>query len=180
MFASFNALLARRPLQVKAMTGAVLTGTGDVIAQTVERRNLGEGNAPSVRRLVVFASFGALWTGPFNHYWLGLLAKRFPPTGGWRSVAGKLLVQHALWNPVVYLPVFFTFNGLGMGKSWSEIEAWVRRDYWGMLVWCWVVWVPITGWMFVAVPERFQSILMSGISLAWNSFLSWRSFNEHR
>jgi hypothetical protein len=173
--------LRTNPLVTKSLTGVVLAGTGDLIAQRFEKTNVGRSNNPIFaqrnpwHRLAVFAAFGCLWTGPFNHYWLAYLAKRFPANGGTKILMKKLLVHHLVWNPVVYLPVYFGFNGLLLGMKRIEFEQWVRRDYVSMLVWCWIVWIPTTAVMFHHVPEHLQSVLMAGLSLGWNAFLSWKS-----
>lgn len=165
----YNTLLQSRPLLTKSCTGLVLAGAGDLFAQ---RLDPGTGRVSPARRFLVFASFGALWTGPFNHYWLRFLARTFQGSG-WTPVLKKLAVHHLLWNSFVYLPVLFGYVGVMQGFTRKELEDWVRRDYFRMLVLCWVVWIPITGAMFKWVPEHFQSVTMSGISLVWNSGLSW-------
>lgn len=167
----FNQLLRTRPLLTKSLTGACLAGTGDIITQTYETKH--EFSVDPLRRWLGFCTFGALWTGIINHYWLGYLARRFPKSAGAPSLLAKLFIQQALWNPLVYLPLYFSYFSVFNGRSRQEAVEWVRKDYWDTLKWCWVVWLPINGFIFM-VAERYQSILMSLISLAWNSFLSWQ------
>jgi protein Mpv17 len=179
LFQHYNYALTHYPLRTKSLTGATLSGTGDLFAQYYERQNKQNTTAINpARRFIVFTAFGALWTGPFNHYWLGLLAQKFPASLGAKGLVAKLSIHHFWWNPFVYFPVFFGFNGLFRGLSWEEFVVWVKRDYWSMLVWCWIVWIPITAWVFT-IPIQFQSVIMSFISLAWNSFLSWKSNKEN-
>jgi len=182
LFVPYNNALKRRPLLTKAMTGLVLAGSGDLIAQRFEKTSSGAHKKSSIasdrdplRRFLVFASFGFIWTGPFNHYWLGYLARKFPPNAGTEALVKKMLVHHFLWNPFVYFPVFFSFNGFFLGLNRAEFEEWVRRDYFSNLMWCYIVWGPTTAIIFRTVPEHLQSVFMSALSLGWNSFLSWKS-----
>jgi protein Mpv17 len=179
LFQPYNNALKTKPLLTKSLTGVVLAGSGDLIAQRFEKvsgrpkSSILAGRDPW-RRFFAFAAFGCLWTGPFNHFWLAYLARRFP-VGGSSMLLKKLFVQHMLWNPIVYLPVYFSFNGLLLGMNKDELIVWVKRDYWPMLVWCWIVWIPTTAFVFQRIPEHLQSVFMAGLSLGWNSFLSWKS-----
>ena len=180
IFAPYNTALKTKPLLTKSLTGFTLAGSGDLIAQRLEKQNGAPkssiaSNRDPFRRFLVFASFGFIWTGPFNHYWLGFLARRYPANAGTRSFIEKMVVHHFLWNPIVYFPVFFTFNGLFLGLSMTEFHEWVTRDYVSNLLWCYVVWGPTTAVVFSKVPEHLQSVFMSTLSLGWNSFLSWKS-----
>ena len=180
VFSPYNTALHSRPLLTKSLTGLVLAGTGDLVAQNFEKRNgatksLISSNRDPFRRFLVFASFGMLWTGPFNHYWLRYLARRFPADAGRKVFVQKLAVDDLIWNPVVYFPVFFSFNGYFLGLSREEFVSWVKRDYVSNLIWCYIVWGPTTAVMFSKIPEHLQSVFMAGLSLGWNSFLSWKS-----
>jgi hypothetical protein len=180
VFAPYNHALKSKPLLTKSMTGLTLAGSGDLIAQTLEKRSDAKkstfaSNRDPLHRLLVFASFGFVWTGPFNHYWLGYLARRFPVDAGRTAFVQKMFMHHLVWNPFVYFPFFFGYNGLLLGMNRTEFEEWVRRDYFTNLMWCYVVWGPTTAIIFKKVPEHLQSVVMAGLSLGWNSFLSWRS-----
>ena len=181
IFLPYNNALQKRPLLTKSLTGMFLAGSGDLLAQRFElagggpkKNSITSGRDPW-RRFFVFATFGFVWTGPFNHVWLGYLARKYPVNGGQTVFLKKMFVHHFLWNPIVYFPFFFSFNGLLLGLNRKEFQEWVRRDYVSNLLWCYIVWGPTTAVIFQRVPEHLQSVFMSGISLGWNSFLSWKS-----
>ena len=170
----YNHFLKSSPILTKSITGGILAACGDLIAQ---KSDLSKQDDPlATRKFLVFTMFGASWTGPINHYWLGFLARKFPDNS-FKALGKKLLVQHLVWNPFFYLPYFFTFNGILLGLSFQELESWIRKDFIPMLLYCWIVWIPITAWIF-SIPERFQSVVMSSISLLWNSFLAWHTNNS--
>lgn len=180
VFKPYNDALKSKPLLTKSLTGFVLAGSGDLIAQKIERQSSKQkssiaSNRDPFQRFLVFACFGFIWTGPFNHTWLGFLARQFPPDGGRQKFLQKMFVHHMLWNPFIYFPVFFSFLGAGFGLTRPEFESWVKRDYFPNLMWCYIVWGPTTAIIFQRVPEHLQSVLMSALSLGWNTFLSWRS-----
>ena len=180
IFTPYNNALKNRPLLTKGLTGMTLAGSGDLIAQNFEKRSGAQkssfaSNRDPLRRFLVFAAFGFFWTGPFNHYWLGYLSRRFPVDAGRKAFVQKMLVHHFFWNPFIYFPFFFAFNGYFLGLSRKEFEEWVKRDYVSNLLWCYIVWGPTTAIIFNKVPEHLQSVFMSVLSLGWNSFLSWKS-----
>jgi Mpv17 / PMP22 family len=179
-FTPYNNALKSRPLLTKSLTGLTLAGSGDIIAQTIEARKGAQKssithNRDPFRRFIAFATFGCLWTGPFNHYWLGYLARRFPPEAGQKAFLQKMFLHHMIWNPFIYFPFLFGYNGLLLGLSKSDFEEWVKREYFSSLMWCYVVWGPTTVIVFKKVPEHLQSAFMASLSLGWNSFLSWKN-----
>jgi Mpv17 / PMP22 family len=173
----YNLCLKSNPLLTKSTTGFVLAGAGDLIAQRIDKSKGGitTKTHDPWRRFFVFAAYGCLWTGPFNHFWFGYLARRFPVSGGLTSVMQKLMIQHLIWNPSINLPIYFTFTGTLLGMSRDEIFLWISRDYWSMLAWLWVIYVPANAYCFLCVPEPLQSVFLAAFSLGWNSFLSWKT-----
>jgi hypothetical protein len=160
----YTTRLTQQPLLTKTTTGLAMALAGDLVAQGSER----PGQPVDVRRLAAFTAFGAAWTGPVNHYWLPIVA-RLPNLGT------KLLVQHGLLNPLVYVPVFLTWNAMAQGKDWGEARGYVQERYTKVLSSVLVFWVPATAIVFARVPESLQSVTMAAISLVWNVALSFVS-----
>lgn len=69
LWSAYNALLAKHPLLVKAITTAVLSALGNVICQVgIERVDALDG-----RRIGIFTALGLLWVAPCLHFWFGAL-----------------------------------------------------------------------------------------------------------
>ena len=187
--AKYEASLRSRPLLTKAATGLTLSSTGDLLAQYAEAHNAGEAflDRYNPRRTAVFGGFGSLWTGPVNHFYLPRLIAMFPDpsktavagaavsrAASWAATAKRVAFQQLVFNPFVFMPTFFTVYGVGMGLTLAELETKFRREYANAMVECWRVWVPTTLVVF-RLPERYQSVTMAVVSLAWNARLSWLS-----
>ena len=83
-----------------------------------------------------------------------------------------MIMQHALLNPIVYVPTFFAINGCLTGQSPIEIEKKMGAEYHDTLLHLWGFWVPTTALVFRFVAERHQAVLMAAVSLVWNTMLS--------
>ena len=160
----YTARLQEKPLLTKTVTGFAMALAGDLVAQRSEH----PGQPVDMRRLAAFTVFGAAWTGPVNHRWLPLVA-RLPNLGT------KLLAQHGFLNPLVYVPVFLTWNAVAQGKDWGETRGYVQERYPKVLGSVLAFWAPVTAVVFTRVPEVLQSVTMAAISLVWNVAFSFVS-----
>lgn len=88
------------------------------------------------------------WTGLFNHYWFEWLATVIPGTSI-SAVVGKTAIQHGFCNPVLYLPLFFIFNGVANGLSQGQLVEDFKVEYWRTLAKLWAVWLPSTALQFL-------------------------------
>ena len=218
-FAQYERLLAKYPVRTKAALGAGLAFVGDYFAQRLSLRSSdggatdGSGEARvtedldkipeannayesvDVVRLCAFGAFGGAWTGPVNHHWMGYLERTCPAVtyGRLRSTAGKLLLQHGMFNPVVYAPAFLVYWGWverlpraqgtrdgiegsagakSESYSLSAAEAKLRAEWWPLMQNIWLCWIPVTAATFFFVPVRHQPVFMATVSLGWNTLLS--------
>jgi protein Mpv17 len=162
----YKRLLQDRPVLTKAATGASLGLVGDAAAQKLEGRE-----TLDYRRLAAFTVFGAGWTGLYNHWWYGTLAKWYPGTGV-PSILSKLAWNHAVSNPFAYLPTFYLSMGVMLGLSCDEVVAKAKAEYWPTMVRFWTVWLPTNALMFRFVPVQHQVMLTASVSLVWNTALS--------
>jgi len=162
----YERCLARYPRVTKASLGGGLAATGDYAAQRIE-------GCDSVdrHRFVSFTSFGVLWTGLFNHYWYGWLARRVPGAAV-GAVIQKALWQHAFLNPFVYLPFFYCYQGATLQLSLDEATAKAKAEYIPTITRLWSIWIPTALVMFRFVPERHQVLLTAGVNFLWNTVLS--------
>ena len=64
-----------------------------------------------IQRGFALTSLATAW-GLYIHHYLNFLDRRWPQGGGLRTLAPKVLFNQFLHNPLVYLPLFFTYTGL--------------------------------------------------------------------
>ncbi len=173
----YNKEMIRAPLRTKAASGFVAGSFGDAITQTLELQGKKPANYKTIKydwgRTAGFGTFGILWTGCFNHYWLRFLNDRVP------HILPKLVLQHGLINPFLYIPIFYVLTGLAKRMDPSNISDQLRAKYKETLGTTWMVWIPVTAVVFRKVPERFQSVLFASINVVWNSILSFISNRKY-
>jgi protein Mpv17 len=160
--------LEQAPIRTKALTGASLGFIGDAIAQ---KAKMNDSETFDYRRLGAFTLFGCGWTGLYNHWWYGKLAKWYPGTTV-SSIVKKLAWNHCVSNPFVYLPVFYVSMGAMLGLTSDEVVAKAKAEYGPTLLRFWTVWMPANALMFRMVPLPYQVVYTATVSLGWNTALS--------
>ena len=173
MWRFYEKVLRHYPLQTKVASAASLGFAGDFFAQKIQHRD----RDLDLERLFAFTAFGGLYTGAFNHVWLDWLSKTFPGKH-FKAVAKKQFVQHGLLNPIIYIPLFYTFTGTLRGESWLTIKSKMVGGYWETLLAIWAVWGPSTGLMFFVIPVRHHTLWLAGVSFGWTCLLSLLSNRE--
>ena len=187
MRAAYERLLARRPILVKAATGLTLGLSGDAAAQLSERRagadTAGNGAAQSTydyRRGAAFGSLGMFWNGPFMHHYFGALERHFPQKGGGvRVLLIKTSINQLLMNPIVWLPLFYGWTGLVLGRTVSQSISKAKNEYAESLRATWMIFTPVNIINFYFVPVRHQVLVNAWAGFVYNTTLSLIAGSGH-
>eukprot|EP00928_Gymnodinium_smaydae_P046990 TRINITY_DN31333_c0_g1_i1.p1 TRINITY_DN31333_c0_g1~~TRINITY_DN31333_c0_g1_i1.p1 ORF type:complete len:282 (-),score=31.63 TRINITY_DN31333_c0_g1_i1:205-1050(-) len=164
----YSRCLSRAPLLTKILTGSSLAAAGDIVAQTIERRD-----AIDLQRLLTFGSVGIWWTGAFQHYWLNFLARHFVGSSP-RVVATKVALNQLIVHPFIYFPAFFLWNGkVYGGKSVEEISSKFQAEAPSCILHMWCLWIPANVVQFHYIPVPMQVLYISVVNFVWNTMLSW-------
>ncbi|TFK35307.1 hypothetical protein BDQ12DRAFT_655678 [Crucibulum laeve] len=163
---AYNALLLRRPLATQCATAAFLFGTGDVIAQqAVEKR----GKEHDFIRTARLTFYGGAMFGPAMTYWYAFLNKlKFAsPT---KALIYRVWLDQAILTPGA-VAAFYTSMAVLEGKP---KEAWprIQNAYVPTLVRNWGVFIPTQIINFSLVPPHLRLVVVSIVSLFWNTYLS--------
>jgi hypothetical protein len=67
LLAAYHSALVHRPLATKALTSAIISALGDILASFKGRRNL--------RKTLSFFLFGGVIVGPLFHFWYAALER---------------------------------------------------------------------------------------------------------
>ncbi|CAE8678210.1 unnamed protein product [Polarella glacialis] len=178
----YEALLHRAPAATKGATAAGLALVGDVAAQSFEERSAakdgshrvsGSGSEGSLdlQRLFAFSCFAGAWSAGGLHPLYQAMQWLLPTTSA-VTVVSKVVLQHAVINPFLYLPFFYIGNGLMLGKDVTEIREKAEAEYWLTLGYIWKFWIPISALNFALTPVRHQVNVANVGNLAWNMILS--------
>jgi hypothetical protein len=193
LFARYERLLARRPLVVKTALGGTVTFAGDVTAQTLE------GGGYNGRRGFALTSLGTVWNGPFMHWYLAALDRRFPQRpGDVRALLSKVAFNQLVANPFLCassgalphrhnlaadgararallhtdLPLFYCWTGAVAGRTAAQTAEKARREYASTLWATWSIFTPANLVNFWLVPLRHQQSLHVCVSFVYNTTLS--------
>ncbi|KAJ7665878.1 hypothetical protein DFH06DRAFT_1185276 [Mycena polygramma] len=165
-FRAYNAMLIRRPMLAQCGTAAVLFGAGDVIAQqAVERK----GKAHDFARTARLTFYGGAMFGPAMTKWYQLLNRiQFKtPT---KAIVYRVWLDQMVLTPGAVI-VFFGSMALLEGKP-KEIVPRIGAGYVPTLLRNWAVFVPTQIINFWLVPPHLRFVVVSVVSLFWNTYLS--------
>eukprot|EP00434_Breviolum_minutum_P021310 symbB.v1.2.018802.t1/scaffold1452.1/size117917/1 len=167
----------RAPISTTGAVAAVLGFGGDALAQHVERKDSCHSTSFDVQRSSAFTIYSLCWGAFGLRPWFHFLSQRFPGNSV-QAICQKVAMQQFVWNPTVYLPTFYCFNGLYRGQDLESLLAKVRSEYFNCLVYIWKVWIPMAIAIFAFVPVRHQVAANFVGNMLWNTLLSL-FYNEH-
>ncbi|KAH9475697.1 Protein SYM1 [Psilocybe cubensis] len=163
---SYNAALIRRPMLTQCLTAGVLFGAGDLIAQQAVERKGRDHDWTRTARLTFYG--GAIF-GPAMTKWYQLLnqLKFASPT---RALAYRVFLDQAVLTPVA---VAFFYGAMSCleGKP-EEVVPRVQAAYVPTLIRNWGVYIPTQIINFSLVPPHLRLVVVSVVSLFWNTYLS--------
>ncbi|TPX44071.1 hypothetical protein SeLEV6574_g04728 [Synchytrium endobioticum] len=136
--------------------------------------------------------FGFCFAGPAYTYWYRFLdrhvvvwmrrglarhtaARNVSQIGlAWRVAAVKVALDDLVFEPV-YLPTFFAATTLLAGQPPRAAVEQIRAEFWSTYIIDLVLWTPIQLINFRWIPVLYQPVLVNGVNIGWNAFLSYVS-----
>lgn len=173
------------------VTAATLYGTGDVLAQTIQKFHGEKSQNPAIltptpheldaSRTLRNIAYGAFVFGPVGHWWYGFVQNKiFWPLGknairGGQSaldVASRVVVDQLCFAPVgvaAYLGAMGLMSGDTVGKVKQKLD-----DTWmDTVIANWAVWPAIQVFTFAWVPLNQRVGFVGVLGVFWNAYLSW-------
>lgn len=163
--------LARWPLRAKVMTGLVITGTGDIVAQTIEGREKFD-----TKRLLTFSLYGFFITGGFNHFYFRALDNYFGPQLIASIAIKKVAVDLILQGPIE-MAVFLAWTHFGNKREGSFLGK-LKQDYLEVVVASTCFWGPASMGNFRFVPEHLKVLYVCMCNILWYSYGSFICHKE--
>ena len=161
---AYSRLLHERPLVMNVLTGSVLGGLGELIAQRLERRDESKADPKwDYRRCATAGCVGAGMNGVIIPYWYRWLDTALPGTGTYavacKSVA-DIVVNGGLGN---------AFGIAARGAPASEV--WKAMP--GVMLMDCTVWLPYNLVAFGKIPPHVRPTTTAFVTLGWNTYLSY-------
>eukprot|EP00392_Amoebophrya_sp_AT5.2_P008900 g8928.t1 len=182
------------PKATKAITGGVLGGLGDALAQYIEGRptassshhpssgsssSTSNHDAPTTpatafdwRRFFAFTGFNFLWAGVPLHFYINFLENRRRNF----TLLQKMVFTHFAYNPFLYFPSFYVLHGAFMGQSLEYVlDHRMRHELPKALSQCLQFWIPVNMVQYSVVSAQKQVLFLSVANVAWCVILSSNS-----
>ncbi|KAF9073924.1 hypothetical protein BDP27DRAFT_1214925 [Rhodocollybia butyracea] len=174
MLRMYNAALQRRPMLTQCCTAAFLFGTGDVIAQQAVE---GRGKKHDFLRTARLTFYGGCLFGPIMTKWYQWLntIKFSSPT---RAVVYRVFLDQAILTPAA-VGFFFGTLSLLEGKP-KEIIPRIESAYAPTIIRNWGVFIPTQIINFSIVPHHLRFVVVSVVSLFWNTYLSLANARQNK
>ncbi|KAI6118236.1 hypothetical protein F5141DRAFT_609658 [Pisolithus sp. B1] len=180
----YNAALIRRPMLAQSATAAVLFGAGDIIAQqAIEQR----GKNHDFLRTARLTFYGGAIFGPALTKWYQLL-NRIKFSSPTKAVVYRVWLDQAILTPVAVGVFFGTMSilegqgvsgasgthphGKSLCSSAEKILTVAQQAYEPTLIRNWMVFIPTQIINFSIVPHHLRFVVVSVVSLFWNTYLS--------
>ena len=176
-------LLEEKPMSTKMATSAVLSGTGDCIAQLMEASG-----GFALRRFFTIISVNVLYIVPVLTAFYAAneaLAKSLKLDKGWQRTGVQLAFDQLLNAPIVIAGFFCSFQlattiadvllgtgAPGMGALVSSVRAQLLSSWASTVVTNWKIWVLPQLLNFAIVPPYGRVAFANVIALVWNVVLS--------
>nr|GAT50806.1 predicted protein [Mycena chlorophos] len=150
----------------QCVTAAVLFGAGDVIAQQAVERRGSEHDLARTARLTFYG--GAVFGPAFTKWYQFLNRLQFQtPT---KALVYRVWLDQCVLTPGAVI-VFFGSMALLEGKP-EEAAPRIGAGYVPTLLRNWCVFVPTQLINFWVVPPHLRFVVVSVVSLFWNTYLS--------
>eukprot|EP00388_Colpodella_angusta_P025333 GDKK01002324.1.p1 GENE.GDKK01002324.1~~GDKK01002324.1.p1 ORF type:complete len:138 (+),score=12.87 GDKK01002324.1:1-414(+) len=134
----------------------------------------------SLRRMAVFASYGLVVTGPFFHWWYGVLEKNVSamklPSSYLVTLVKVAITQIVMTPPflvftLAYIKYFLSFDT-------HETVMAVKKTFAVALLTNYKVWTVAQAVNFQVVPLDYRVLFGNMIALWWNVYLSLTSHSS--
>eukprot|EP00931_Biecheleriopsis_adriatica_P069956 TRINITY_DN43762_c0_g1_i1.p1 TRINITY_DN43762_c0_g1~~TRINITY_DN43762_c0_g1_i1.p1 ORF type:complete len:204 (+),score=23.44 TRINITY_DN43762_c0_g1_i1:87-698(+) len=170
----FSQVSQRRPRTTACLSGGILTGAGDGLAQYMEWRSA-ESLKPftlDVQRNLANSSFSAAYASCVYLPFYTFLGRRLGEEVRTSVVATKVAANIFGLCPLVGLPSYFVWTGCVQGRSAEEILETIRREYRSCYVGSLCIWPVVQSLNFALVPPHMQVTFVYVGQITWAAMMS--------
>ncbi|XP_060048678.1 peroxisomal membrane protein 2 [Erinaceus europaeus] len=165
-------LLRLRPVLTKAVTSGILSALGNILAQTIQKKQKKENSSQKLDLSgpLRYGIYGFFFTGPLSHFFYLFMDHWIPPEV---PLAGlkRLLLDRLVFAPA-FLLLFFSVMNFLEGKDTAEGAARTWNQFWPALQTNWRVWTPVQFINVNYVPLQFRVLFANLVALFWYAYLA--------
>jgi len=182
---SFEELVSNHDLAYQMLTSGLLWGSGDVLAQCIERYYQGNRGISSVSlfdwklvRTVRLAFFGCFVWAFLTYYWFRFLERILPGQGIVVAIE-RMLLDQSFYAPMIIL-LLFVVIGVLEGLTWKSLLVKVRAGFLPTLFSNWMLW-PLVQLLLQGglIPLQHRIIIANLINIPWTAYLAYKAANNN-
>lgn len=156
---------SHRPYTTQLCTTPLIYCTGDLSAQMIG------GDGYDLSRTLRNLAVGAVISLP-SYKWFMLLGRHFNYPSAALSTAVKVLVNQAVYTPLVNV-YFFAFHAILRGERVGATVDRVRTGVATSIPRSFLYWPLVTALNFTYVPPQSRSVAASTAAVFWQSYMSY-------
>eukprot|EP00123_Amoebidium_parasiticum_P021436 comp6722_c0_seq1/m.2496 comp6722_c0_seq1/g.2496 ORF comp6722_c0_seq1/g.2496 comp6722_c0_seq1/m.2496 type:complete len:247 (-) comp6722_c0_seq1:444-1184(-) len=163
----YGELLETNPFVTKGITAGIIGGVGDVCCQKL----VDKVDEVNWKRTGMFVLINGIYVAPTIHVWYNLIARTIGRWGGMQGVFAQLAADQLLFAPAFISS--FTALLLAVEGRAADLPGHLAQHLWSTLIANWQIWVPANYVNFRYVPLAYRVLFGNGVSLVWNTYLSY-------
>ena len=187
-------LPAEHPIVLAVLVTSIKTGSADLLAQRLAQIKAGVNKKKKLdkRRLSVFAVYGGIYLGVWQHYLFSHIYTTLFPMAqvfasrtlkeklvdyvGMTAVLKQVLFETVVHWPWLFIPAFYVFQSLAspVPNKLGMLAEKLRTNWKEDVVICWKVWIPAMLVNFSSVPLRYQVPYTAVVGFFYMSYFSIR------
>jgi protein Mpv17 len=176
----YNLQLTKKPLLTNSLSATVLFGVGDALAQITSNAPSSSGHKYSAggydwertSRACIYG--GAIFAPIITKWWYPLL-NQVQGSNAVVAALKRMSMDQLIFAPIFGVPLYFTGIGLLEGKSLTEVQASLGRNYVPTLLANWTIWPAFQFVNFMVIPFEYRLLAVNFMSIGWNTFLSLKN-----
>ena len=128
-------------------------------------------------RLARFGSMGFFLVAPSVYLWFKALHVYVPGTSTW-AVTKRVLYDQLLYSPIFEPTLVLSLMAMEGRSTQHMMDFLTNGKASALVVANWVLWFPAQFINFALVPFKYQVLFSNLVSVIWNGYLSWTTFEQ--
>jgi len=164
-------------LPTKAITAALIIGSGDLTAQVLEKKKASaegvEVPETDFARVLRWATFGFFVQAPWNHFFYQILDGVLPPTAEpFSAVTFAKVAIDQFGQAPIFTALIFVFFAVLEGRGLQSAKKQIDEELFEVLLKNWAIFLPATIINLAFLPNQLRVLFLNAVFFFWTIFLS--------